>query len=139
MVESAWNFLKAVGDEHDGALGVVPPDPPQRAQCDLTPTQIEPGRRLVEDQQFGTRHERAAQHDPRAFAFRKRTHGLAFQIVDAEPAHERTRLRILVLGVLVAPAAGCGRQRRDDRVERILAGREGAGEFRGTQSDEMAV
>ena len=41
---------------------------------------VEPGRRLVEDQQFGTRHERAAQHDPRAFAFRKRTHGLAFQI-----------------------------------------------------------
>ena len=127
------DLLDVVGDQHHGRRVRVGGQRGQPADQLLPAGQVEPGRRLVEQQQLRVGHQRPGDLHPLALALGQRAEPAVGQLLHAELVEQVPGPAGVEHVVLLAPAADHRVAGADDDVEHGLvvrhpAGQRGAGE-----------
>ena len=129
------DFLEVVGDKHDGGSGVVAGQFAEAVHQILASAQVQPGGRLVQQQQFGVGHERAGDLDALALTLGQRGERPVQQRTHSPVVQQAESTAFVVLLVPFAPAARDSVGGRDDDIEHFLVLGDLGGQGGGGQAD----
>ena len=136
MCETFGDLLDVVGDQHDGRGVGVGGETRETIDEFFAATQVEPGGRFVEQEQFGVGHQRARDHDTLALALRQRAEATVREVLGTHRFQRFDGLRTvhgvvalaigLQVAVLVAVLAGEGDVAQIGAADRLAAAGEEA-------------
>src|SRR5919106_3535350 len=133
--ETGRDLLDVVGDEDRRGRGRIGGNRAQGAHECFTPTEVQPGRRFVQQQELGVSHQGAGDLHPLALAFGQRAERALDEVRDAEPAEQGSRTVDVVPLVLLTPPADDGVRGRYHDIAYRLAARDAVGQGGNGQPD----